>query len=124
MSALGRILGKTINDTDFNCNLVKYQLKPDEIGQINSCENSELKNWKKLMVKRGEVKSGKYLKRQRRWANDEIQCEFCGRWYGVNEIKHNAQFCVAASGQPLTERNLPYPFAYLKRFRHLTRKVP
>ena len=82
------------------------------------------KSFRAGVIKRGKVLTSRYQKRQRRWLNDEVECEFCGRWYGVNELRHNAAYCSAASGDPITRENLPYPFAHIKRFKHLTLKVP
>ncbi len=83
-----------------------------------------LKKVIKTALRRGKVQTQKYNNKRKRWTNDEIQCEFCGRWYGVNESRHTAAFCAGADGDPITQRNIVYPFAFIKRFRHLTRKVP
>ena len=92
-------------------------------------ENSELE-WDELvqlsvtLKLRGQVNTSKYSNKRKRWLNDEIECEMCGRWYGINETNHTAEFCKDAPGSPITNRSRPYPFAHLKRFRCLTYKVP
>ena len=70
------------------------------------------------------MNTSRYNNRQKRWLNDEIECEHCGRWYGVNETNHVAKYCNGAQGDPITSDNLSYPFAHLKRFKHLTMLVP
>jgi len=56
--------------------------------------------------------------------NEEIECEYCGRWYGLNETNHLEVFCTAMNGVGLNDETRRYPYAKLKRFRHITWKVP
>ena len=78
----------------------------------------------KRVKTRGRVGSSTYSKKRKRWLNDEIECEFCGRWYSTEESNHLEIYCTGMFGESLTDSNKFYPFSRLKRFRHLTRKVP
>ena len=125
VECLAAIMDKAIwSRRKFRCSEVVHQLKPCEVVSWQNATAADRIGLRKTILKRGKVQTAKYKKRQRRWINDEVECELCGRWYGVNELEHNAAYCSQASGEPITERNLAYPFAYLKRFKHLTRKVP
>jgi len=110
-----------IDAAEFCCQFVEYQIMPCEVVDMMAGEVDVVKA---KVLKRGKVLSHKYNNRQKRWLNDEIECEFCGRWFGVNESRHVAQFCTGVVGDPISEANMPYPFAHIKRFKHLTRKTP
>ena len=125
LKVLCRIKGcSVVNSSEFQCSMVCYQMKPWEVEIGLHCNGGTWKSFRAGVIKREKVLTSRYQKRQRRWLNDEVECEFCGRWYGVNELRHNAAYCSAASGDPITRENLPYPFAHIKRFKHLTLKVP
>ena len=118
-------MNETITNRNlFSCRAIVYQIMPCEIhGVLHGTDLSKKKLMKRIK-NRGKVRTSNYRNRQKRWLNDEIECVHCGRWYGVNESRHNALYCDGADGDPLVDRNLPYPFAHLKRFKHLTLKVP
>ena len=123
--ALGAITGQNlVNRNLFSCRAVVYQFMPCEIHGITNWPNEKRANLIKRIKQRGKVNTSRYNNRQKRWLNDEIECEHCGRWYGVNETNHVAKYCNGAQGDPITSDNLSYPFAHLKRFKHLTMLVP
>ena len=108
----------------FKCSDVIYQLKEDEV-KVGIKGNKKEKDllYKKVKT-RGRVGSSTYSKKRKRWLNDEIECAFCGRWYSTEENNHLEVYCTGMFGESLTDSNKFYPFSRLKRFRHLTRKVP
>ncbi len=110
----------------FQCSSVKYQLKPCEVQNLLAvtAEKQEIKKTITRIKSRGQVNTNRYKNNMRRWVNDEIKCEFCLRTYGTNELRHNAAYCTGAAGDPIGSSNIAYPFAFLKRFRHITFKVP
>ena len=108
----------------FQCSDVIYHLKEDEVKVgINGNRKDKDMLYKRVKT-RGRVGSSTYLKKRKRWMNDEIECEFCGRWYSTEENNHFEFYCAGMFGEGLTDSNKFYPFSRLKRFRHLTRKVP
>ena len=110
--------------SEFKCETVLYQIRPDEIDDNIELEWDNLVKLSETLKLRGMVNTAKYNNKRKRWINDEIQCELCRKWYGVNEGGHSADLCRVAPGSPITDRNRPYPFAHLKRFRCMTYKVP
>lgn len=112
--------------TVFQCSSVKYQLKPCEVQNLLAVtvQQAERSKFIAKIKNRGQVNTSRYKNNMRRWVNDEIKCEFCLRIYGTNELRHNAAYCTGAAGDPIGSTNIAYPFAFLKRFRHITFKVP
>jgi hypothetical protein len=120
------VLGNTeyLITEQFDCNLVEYQFRYSEI-QTNVINNKiNVSALTKIAKKREKINSAKYSNKRKRWENDEIQCDDCGQWFGLNESDHIASFCTAAKGDPISKDNLDYPYACIKRFRHLCRKTP
>ena len=112
-------------DGSFCCSMVKYQFRPSELSKVSNVVSSDdVKYLQKISKSRGRVNTAKYHGKRKRWENEEIQCEYCKKWYGLNESDHVALYCEAAIGSPITDRNRRYPFASLKRFRHISWKVP
>ena len=120
------MLGNLTYSTDehFDCNLVEYQFRYSEVNQ--NCVNNgfNVGALTKIAKRRGKINSAKYSNKRKRWENDEIQCDQCGNWFGLNESDHIASFCTAANGDRISRDNLDYPYACIKRFRHLCRMTP
>jgi hypothetical protein len=108
----------------FCCDLVEYHLKPSEVNSCGTLRVATIKEMRLSLKKRGKVKTNKYSMKRKRWLNDEVECEYCGRWYGVNEANHLGTYCPGMSSSALSQESRNYPFAQLKRFRHITWKVP
>ena len=124
LTVLRDIKGISSEDFVFECSCVTYQLKEDE---VNKCLNSSrhlCREVYKTIKARGKVGSSRFEKKRKRWLNDEIVCQYCGKLYGTNEKNHLEVFCSGMYGEGLTAENSAYPFSRLKRFRHLTRKTP
>ena len=118
-----------ILDEDFSpllhqCSNVQYQIRGEEIEDNAGLNWEGLVKLSETLKLRGRVNTTKYNNKRKRWLNDEIECNLCGRYFGINEINHTAEFCAASTGTPITDRNRGYPFAKLKRFRCLTYMVP
>ena len=124
LSILGEINNVSYSSVDFECVNVTYQLKESEINKYRNCSGSCRRELQRSIKARGKVGSGKYARKRKRWLNDEITCEYCGKLYGTDEKNHLEVFCSGMYGDGLTEDNRAYPFSRLKRFRHLTRKTP
>ena len=118
------VTNSCISENMFMCSDVLYQMRPVEVAKALSGGEVGLRKIREVLKRRGSVLSPKYNRKRKRWMNDEIQCMKCNMWYDTNEQDHVALYCRAAAGYPITDRNRSYPFAHLKRFRHLTRLVP
>ena len=120
-----KVLGIVVpRQCDFMCRNIEYQIRIEEVEKCRSGLGNEIRKLKKILRNRGYVYSEKYIKKRKRWVNDEIQCVSCKRWYGTNELNHTALYCNSADGVPINESNDSYPFAHLKRFKHMTRLTP
>ena len=125
MAVVSEIVGDNCrNESEFVCDKVVYQLKKEEVDKWNSCNATARRDLSRLVRMRGRVGSNRSSRKRRRWLNDEIECEFCGKWYSSDEKNHFEVHCTGMVGDGLTDENRAYPFSRLKRFRHLTRKVP
>ena len=108
----------------FCCDLVEYHLKPSEVNSCRTFIETKIKALRTVMKRRGKIQTHRYSMKRKRWLNDEIECEYCGRWYGANETNHLGTYCSGMSSYGLSQDSRNYPFAQLKRFRHITWKVP
>ena len=111
-------------DDTFTCSDIKYQFRRYEVLMHSTLDVISVSKLTKIATKRGMVNSAKYSNQCKRWENDEIQCPDCNKWIDLYEKNHASCFCPAADGEPISDRNINYPFACIKRFKHITLKVP
>ena len=122
---LCRVLNIELLDRSlFYCDSVEYHLKPSEVSSCRTFNEAKVKSLRTVIKRRGKIQTHKYSMKRKRWLNDEIECEYCGRWYGANETNHLGTYCSGMSPYGLSQDSRNYPFAQLKRFRHITWKVP
>ena len=125
LEAHAKAVGADMYDRSlFVCNDGRFQFRRTEILLYSALDQSSVKQLIIISNKRGFVDSAKYSNQCKRWENEEIQCEHCRVWYDMYGRDHIARFCCKAAGEPITERNMNYPFACIKRFKHVNWKVP
>ena len=107
----------------FLCSDIIHQFRPNELSDFK-LQRINITDLKEMCRKRGKVNTKKYCNQKRRWENEEMQCQYCKRWYDFSEVNHTALHCEAAAGSPITDENRSYFYANLKRFRHISWKVP
>ena len=114
----------TTDDSEFCCSNVQYQLKPEEIFQLNIADLNNKEACLKIMTKlnkelttRGKVNTLKYTRNAKRYLNEEVQCKHCKNFHGFEQMEHELRFCRAINASPVTSANCMYPLSRLKRMR-------
>ena len=125
LTVLYKALNKVIpHIEEFMCSKITHHIKPDEVTECAENDPVKMKALRAVLLHRGKINTRSYNNKRKRWMNDEIECEFCGQWYGANETNHLSSFCTGMNDLGLTEETKQYPFCQLKRFKHITWKVP
>ena len=124
VSFLADVLDKNLTKDTFCCSDVSYQFRPDEVENDVMPGSIAVKAWRSKLLARGSVNTAKYSVKTKRWVNEEVNCRFCHRWYGLNEADHHSTYCKAISGTPVPRRETPYLLSRCKRFRHISWKTP
>ena len=103
----------------FKCEDVKFQIRPHEVEVCMKagCENSVIERVTRLVKARGRVNVLGYNNYTKRYLNEDLKCNLCGRMVGLNERDHLMRYCSSVEASPITERNQNYPMSRVKRLR-------